>query len=58
MYIIIIYTLHYFIMMKDTGKSILNICQRNVQRNADTPENVLVRELNWHTPFQKGLIDT
>lgn len=37
--------------MLDTGKSILDICQRNVKKNVDTEGIVLVRELNWHTPF-------
>lgn len=35
----------------DTGKSILDICQRNVKQNVAAEGIVLVRELNWHTPF-------
>lgn len=39
---------------KDVGTRILDICQRNVDRNNSDTEphgDVLVRGLNWHTPF-------
>lgn len=34
----------------DAGKSVLDICRRNVERNVD-PQGIIVRELNWRTPF-------
>lgn len=44
------------ICLKDVGTPILELCQRNVAQNIADMElhgDVLVRELNWLTPFSK-----
>ena len=49
--------LHYNYNYKDTGMPIMDICQRNVERNKldiESHSEVIVRELNWHSPFSPG----
>ncbi|XP_064406163.1 methyltransferase-like protein 22 isoform X1 [Halichondria panicea] len=43
----------------DTGKEVMEVCQRNVIRNSnEVTGNVLVREINWTQPFVSSLSDS
>lgn len=46
--------LYIYLILPDTGQKILELCQRNIERNVTEIEcagDVKVRDLNWLHPF-------
>lgn len=49
----ILYWWYLTAVFTDTGKRLLDLCQKNVDRNVEGYRNITVRELDWKKPFSE-----
>ena len=48
---------HNLLVFTDTGKELLELCQRNIDSSsgdAESRRNITVRELDWKSPFSES----